>query len=348
MSGYSPSYSSSSSDRASPGPTSSHSSRESFRKRRAESESLFLPLAKRKPSGRSVTVTTVEKWKKTYDKELQTSLWLAYERAEDRNQVRSLVCSICRKFESKLRGIKHFSRAFVDGSTNLKTSSFKDHASSTMHSRALVLLRKEQSESSGSSCVTDYSPIARALSVLDKDTKAKLVKKFQIAYMIAKENMAFKKMEPLCQLEKLHGVELGHEYLNNQACADFIDFIGLDQRQILAHTLSNTNFFSLQADGSTDSGNIEDELFLVVFFDKNSQGRQVRIRNKFFSVRTPKSGDAVGLYQCLKDSFSFVGVQDSDWQKKLIGFGCDGTNVNIADGGVKGYLRRDLPWIEVI
>ena len=66
------------------------------------------------------------------------------------------------------------------------------------------------------------------------------------------------------------------------------------------------------------------------------------------SVRTPKSGDAVGLYQCLKDSFSFVGVQDSDWQKKLIGFGCDGTNVNIADGGVKGYLRRDLPWIEVI
>ena len=101
-----------------------------------------------------------------------------------------------------------------------------------MHSRALVLLRKEQSESSGSSCDTDYSPIARALSVLDSDTKAKLVKKFQIADMIAKENMAFKKMEPLCQLEKLHGVELGHEYLNNQACADFIDFIGLDQRQI--------------------------------------------------------------------------------------------------------------------
>ena len=34
--------------------------------------------------------------------------------------------------------------------------------------------------------------------MLDNDTKAKLVKKFQIAYMIAKENMAFKKMEPLC------------------------------------------------------------------------------------------------------------------------------------------------------
>ena len=34
-----------------------------------------------------------------------------------------------------------------------------------------------------------------------------------------------------------------------------------------------------------------------------------------------------------------------DWKDKLIGFGCDGTSVNIAGNGLKGYLEENLPWI---
>lgn len=34
-----------------------------------------------------------------------------------------------------------------------------------------------------------------------------------------------------------------------------------------------------------------------------------------------------------------------DWKDKLIGFGCDGTSVNIADNGLKGYLEQNCPWI---
>ena len=41
----------------------------------------------------------------------------------------------------------------------------------------------------------------------------------------------------------------------------------------------------------------------------------------------------------------FVGIVD--WEVKLIGFGCDGTNVNIAAGGLRGFLEKSVPWIVV-
>ena len=41
----------------------------------------------------------------------------------------------------------------------------------------------------------------------------------------------------------------------------------------------------------------------------------------------------------------FVGV--TNWEEKLIGVGCDGTNVNIAAGGLRGYLEEAVPWIVV-
>ena len=56
-------------------------------------------------------------------------------------------------------------------------------------------------------------------------------RKFDIAYLIAKENMAFAKMGPLCQLEERHGVDLGQGYKNELACATFIDYIAQKQRQ---------------------------------------------------------------------------------------------------------------------
>ena len=38
-----------------------------------------------------------------------------------------------------------------------------------------------------------------------------------------------------------------------------------------------------------------------------------------------------------------MGVKD--WKDKLIGFGCDGTSVNIAGNGLKKYLEQNSPWI---
>ena len=56
------------------------------------------------------------------------------------------------------------------------------------------------------------------------------------------------------------------------------------------------------------------------------------------------SANASGLYDCFNSAMSNLHIQD-EYRDKVIGFECDGTNVNMADGGVKGLLENDMPKI---
>ena len=75
---------------------------------------------------------SIDKWITEYDKELNTSTWLKYT-VVDCLHVDSLMCSVCTRFKSKLQGMRNYNPAFIEGSKNPRTSSFKDHATSTMH-----------------------------------------------------------------------------------------------------------------------------------------------------------------------------------------------------------------------
>ena len=76
--------------------------------------------------------------------------------------------------------------------------------------------------------VREYAPITKALSMMDEASREKMIKKFEVAFMIAKNNMAMTKMKPICELEERHGVDLGQGYKNSQAGASFIEFIALE------------------------------------------------------------------------------------------------------------------------
>ena len=52
-----------------------------------------------------------------------------------------------------------------------------------------------------------------------------LKRKFEIDYLICKEDLPFVKMAPICELEERHSVNLGSGYKNDQACASFVSFI---------------------------------------------------------------------------------------------------------------------------
>ena len=54
---------------------------------------------------------------------------------------------------------------------------------------------------------------------------SKLKRKFEIAYFICKEGLAFTKMSALCELEEKHRFDSGAGYKNNQACVVFVDNI---------------------------------------------------------------------------------------------------------------------------
>ena len=68
-----------------------------------------------------------------------------------------------------------------------------------MHKRAMGLFKKQQSSS-----VREYAPIMAALlqPSMDKATCIRTKRKFDVAYMITKENLPFTKMKAVCELEE--------------------------------------------------------------------------------------------------------------------------------------------------
>ena len=277
------------------------------------------------------------------DKELNTSVWLKFETAaDDCDRVVTLKCTVCSRFRERLQPMRNYRPGFIEGMSNVRTSTFKDHADTDMHKYTMVLLKKAQS-----SGPREYAPIARALgqSSMDAASTTKIKRKFETAYVIAKEKLAFAKMKPICELEERHGADLGSEYQNDKACATFIKFIAREQQDILLKSLQQSKFFNLKADASTDAGNEEVKVFLVLHFDPFSTDGKVCVRNTFFDIRHLSSGTAQGLFYSLKRAVEYMKLDK--WKTKMIGFGCDGTNANFAQGGLRDLLTCEMPWVFV-
>ena len=100
-------------------------------------------------------------------------------------------------------------------------------------------------------------------------------------------------------MEKKHGVILGSGYKNNQACASFIVYITQVQRELLVTVLAKAKYFAIEADGSTDPGNMEEELFLVMYLDPHAKDGKIHIRDKFLAIRQAASANVGGLFECL-------------------------------------------------
>ena len=107
---------------------------------------------------RSVLKSTFDKWIVENDKGLNTPVWLRYDtNPGDYTRVVTLKCVICTRFKDRLVGQRNYSTVFVEGSVNLGTSSFKDHAASDMHSCACCSSRSRYVPASSSlhaSCCT--------------------------------------------------------------------------------------------------------------------------------------------------------------------------------------------------
>jgi len=95
------------------------------------------------PTKWGVATKSVDKWIAENDKQLSTTTWLCYDKA-DREHVSVLKCSICIRFQEKLQSQKNYNSAYILGSKNLQTSLFKDHAASDMHQCAMMLYKKSQ------------------------------------------------------------------------------------------------------------------------------------------------------------------------------------------------------------
>ena len=73
------------------------------------------------------------------------------------------------------------------------------------------------------------SPIGYALSTLDLPTQARMGRIFDLCFMMAKESVVFAKYPSLLELEKRHGVDLGHAYTTADSAKLFTGFIAKSQ-----------------------------------------------------------------------------------------------------------------------
>ena len=99
----------------------------------------------------------------------------------------------------------------------------------------------------GLNAIYEYAPIAKALHKHDDGATGRLKCKFDVAYLIAKQNLSFSKMTPLCELEERHGVDLGEGYKNSKSCAVFTDYIAKDLQRNLVASLSKVRYFENEA-----------------------------------------------------------------------------------------------------
>ena len=123
-----------------------------------------------------------------------------------------------------MRGAKNFSTAWITGSTNQKLSNVLDHWPSEQHKASMHLLRAEQAKAANAP-LTAYAPIAKSLLAMDKSLQEKMGKKFDIYYVLAKENMAFRKYPAIHELEIRHGIDLGHSYATKDSAKLFTHYI---------------------------------------------------------------------------------------------------------------------------
>lgn len=306
----------------------------------------------RKKAKRQVTLATFNKWKSEHEKHHQTLAWLRCE--SNKTHVVSLWCGVCRKYEYKVRGVGNFSGAWIAGDVSQKVSNVVDHAKSEQHKLAMSQLRLEQAKATNAP-VTFYAPIAQSFMKIDETAQERLMKKFDICYVMAQENMAFRKYKALHQLEARHGVDLGQSYATKDSAKSFTHYIAQSQRQDFQHSLRSSHFYSFLMDSTTDAGNIEDELIVILYCEKDDTASEIRSCARFFEVAVPKRADTDGLIACLGSALEDLGVEDVlsrssvlgvQHNPVLIGGGTDGASVCIGEhNGMKGKLQRELPWL---
>ena len=79
----------------------------------------------------------------------------------DCDYVVSLSCAVCTQFQSKSVGMRNYHVSVIDDMSNVRTSSFKEHASTDMQIPAMNLFKKQQSTN-----ILKYTSIARAIMQL--------------------------------------------------------------------------------------------------------------------------------------------------------------------------------------
>ena len=121
----------------------------------------------------------------------------------------------------------------------------------------------------------------------------------------------------------------------------FTDIIHNSIKNVMKTELKSLRFYSVLGDGSTDSGNIKEELVYVTYLSKGT------VKVSFPSIKNIQNVDANRIKECIESAFKHFDIDD--FQDHLVGFHVDKAAVNVGlNGGVGKLLKEKSPWLHVI
>ena len=281
---------------------------------------------------------TFKRWKLDHS-------WLEY------GEGMKMVCKICTAQKSKIEMMQSYNSTFINGSTNYKPSTLKDHAQTDCHKRAVRENDEMQAKASGISLpirtvvqkIPEDSAIKKCVKKMTINEHKALVKLFHIAYFIAQKGHAFTDFKDMVELEKLHEVEFQYgAYENETACRTFVNSIAeyLFNKDV-GESLKKVNFLAVLCDGSTDISVTEQEVVYVSYRDPVTLLPTLKI----FNVVAPKdSQDAPGLKEAIKDSFKKHDLESV--LSKMAFLSSDGASVNSGkNSGLIRLFQEDYEWL---
>ena len=181
----------------------------------------------------------------------------------------------CTKYQQRISSTKGFSRKFIDGSNNFKSTRKYEHEESKPHKTAKrckeYVEAKERGETYRLDIPTD-APIAQGFKRMRQTESEELQKLFDVAYYVAKKGRPLSDFESLLELEKLHGVSFhGTKYENRNACRDFVLSISDYLFQVdVKEKVSRANFIAILIDGTTNAAITEQEVIYLLYLDPDN------------------------------------------------------------------------------
>ena len=108
-------------------------------------------------------------------------------------------------------------------------------------------------------------------------------------------------------------------------------------------------------DGSTDSGNTEQELVLVIFCEKDEAKQEIKSHTRYLAVVSPEKTRSDGLVDCLNKALERIGCHIKEGEDAvlitesgptLVGGCTDGVSVNLGVHiGMKAQLQSKFSWL---
>lgn len=183
--------------------------------------------------------------------------------------------------------------------------------------------------------------VGKALVHTSDEEMKRVVHLLDLAYTLAKEEIAFLKFPALAEAQKRAGAKLGETYVNKHAAKEFTMILGDTMEDDLKKELAESDFFSVLVDGSTDCSVIEKELIFVRFVKYDG-----KITTRLLSLKEVSHANADGLLDVLITSLLDAGL--ANYKKHFVGFMSDGASVNFgAKGGLLSKLQNEqqMPWL---